>query len=100
MLDVSPEHAKMLRDILAREIPGVTVWAFGSRVAGTPKPHSDLDLALLAKGAVPWSRLARLEEELAESDLPFRVDIVDLARASEAFRKIIEEQHEAIQDAG
>ena len=37
--------------------------------------------------------LSALEEALAESDLPFRVDIVDLNRASPEFRRVGEANH-------
>jgi type I restriction enzyme S subunit len=34
-----------------------------------------------------------IEDAFAESDLPFRVDVVDWARASEEFRAIIRRDH-------
>ena len=39
-----------------------------------------------------------LREAFEESDLPFRVDIVDYNTVSEAFRAIIEEKYEIVQD--
>jgi len=43
-------------------------------------------------GAEPLSldALAALNETFAESDLPWKVDVVDRARMGEAFRRIVE----------
>ena len=44
-----------------------------------------------------WSTSAALAEDFAESDLPFKVDIVDWAVTSAAFRKIIERDKVVLQ---
>ena len=38
-----------------------------------------------------------LREAFEESDLPFRVDVVDYRTVSEAFRAIIDQSYEVIQ---
>jgi predicted nucleotidyltransferase len=73
------------------------VWAFGSRVKGDPKPFSDLDLAILGDKPLTLSTLAELADDFSESDLPFKVDIVDLATTGEAFRKVIEAERVVLQ---
>ena len=62
---------------------------FGSRARGQAKPHSDLDLAIITGEPLPLSTLAALAEAFSESDLPWRVDVVDWSTTSEPFRKII-----------
>jgi predicted nucleotidyltransferase len=96
VIDVAPEQLALLERILDRYVPGIAVRVFGSRVTGRAKPHSDLDLALVAGAPLPWSTLAELEDALAESDLPFRVDLVEWARASETFRAAIDRRHEEL----
>ena len=77
-IDLRPDHAKIVHEIIARNLPaGVSVRVFGSRAKWTAKPHSDLDLALKGKQPLPRSVLGDLAEAFSESDLPFRVDIVD-----------------------
>ena len=88
---------RIVRRLLAQHVPEMEVWAFGSRVQGNPKPHSDLDLALVSERPLPVDRLARLSHVFEESDLPFRVDLVELSKVVPAFRAIIEQQHEVIQ---
>ena len=98
-LRVSPEHLAIVLDILQKNVPGLEVRAFGSRVATTPeeiariKPYSDLDLAVVAPEPLPLRTLGRLKEDFSDSDLPWRVDVVDWAATSETFRKIIEEKY-------
>ncbi|MDA8429782.1 MAG: nucleotidyltransferase domain-containing protein [Geobacteraceae bacterium] len=71
---------------------------FGSRVPGTSKPFSDLDLAVIGKTQLDFRQLAALNDAFAESNLPFRVDVVDWAASGEAFRGILEEALEVVVD--
>ncbi len=87
----------IVRQLLAEHVPEIEVWAFGSRVRGNPKPHSDLDLALVCEQPLSVDRLARLSLGFEESDLPFRVDLVELKTAAPAMRATIEQRHEVIQ---
>jgi type I restriction enzyme S subunit len=45
---------------------------------------------VISKQPLPLDVLAGLAEDFSESDLPWRVDVVDWAATSESFRKIIE----------
>ncbi|MBL7963601.1 MAG: nucleotidyltransferase domain-containing protein [Flavobacteriales bacterium] len=82
----------MVRKVLASVAPGVKAWAFGSRVNGTAKRFSDLDLALYAGSAIDLRTMAELRNAFEESDLPISVDLLDLASTSPAFRKLIEKE--------
>jgi type I restriction enzyme S subunit len=66
------------------------VWIFGSRARGVAKPWSDLDLAVITDEPLPLAVSAALAEDFSDSDLPWRVDVVDWATTSDAFRRIIE----------
>ena len=96
MLDLDPEHLAEVRRILQMYVPGRTVRVFGSRVQGTAKPFSDLDLAVMGDVPLDFRQLAALKDAFAESNLPFRVDVVDWAATSEMFRGIIEEVFEVV----
>lgn len=96
MLDLTPEHLVEVRRILQLHLPGRAVRAFGSRVQGTAKPFSDLDLAVMGETPLDFRQLAALKDAFAESDLSFRVDVVDWAVTSEVFRGIIEGAFEVI----
>lgn len=97
MLDLAPEHLTEVRRILAAHLPNYEVRAFGSRVQGTARPFSDLDLAVIGEAPLDPRRLTAVKDAFVESNLPFRVDVVDWARASEAFKAIIERAYEVLQ---
>jgi len=64
------------------------IFIFGSRAAGRAKKYSDYDIGIWGKKSVPWHILAMINESLEESDIPYKVDIVDFSLLSPEFRKI------------
>jgi predicted nucleotidyltransferase len=53
------------------------VFLFGSRARGTHKRYSDLDLAFKSKDKDLDSKLYQLKEELEESSIPLKIDLVN-----------------------
>lgn len=96
MLDLTPEQLAEVRSILNQHIPERTVRAFGSRVNGIAKPFSDLDLVVMGDIPLDFRQLAALKDAFAESNLPFRVDVVDWATTSADFRAIIDRRFEVV----
>jgi uncharacterized protein len=78
------------RNILNRFAPQAEIIVFGSRIHGTAKPWSDLDLAIKVESSFDWKLLAEIKETFQESELPFRVDVLDWNNITPAFRKTIE----------
>ena len=89
-IDIDPADLETVRHLLHELTPELEVRAFGSRVSWTARETSDLDLALMTTEPLDIGRMAALKAAFTESDLPFRVDIVDWASTSESFRKVIE----------
>jgi type I restriction enzyme S subunit len=98
-IGIRPDLWRIVRDILRDRVPGYEVWAFGSRVRGTSKPYSDLDLAVISNTPLPLKISALLADDFSESDLPWRVDVVDWATTSAKFRTIIEQEKVVLQPA-
>jgi len=98
MISVSPRHLETIRRILAEYVRDCEVRAFGSRVMGTAKDHSDLDLAVIAPNIIERRTKMLLREAFEESDLPFRVDIIDYNAVSDEFRAIIDAKFEILQN--
>ena len=96
-LAMTAEELGVLQSIMKRYVPEYKVWAFGSRVTGTYKPYSDLDLALVGDEPISIKTRAALSDALSESTLPYKVDIVDWASTSKEFQEIIEKQKLVIQ---
>jgi predicted nucleotidyltransferase len=97
MIDLAPHHLEKVRTILRKHVPHCEVRAFGSRVGWNAKGYSDLDLAVVASGKLGDDALRRLKEASEESDLPFRVDVLDWHATSPDFRAVIETEYEIIQ---
>jgi predicted nucleotidyltransferase len=90
-LDIKTEHKKIVSDLLEKHLPpSTTIWVFGSRAKGTAKKYSDLDLAIQTNSPLSSNILANLKFDLEESDLPYKVDIVDWNTLSDSFKKHIE----------
>ena len=98
-VDIAPRDWADVVRILREQIPHMEVWAFGSRAKHTAKPYSDLDLALITLQPLSLDQLATITDAFATSDLPIRVDVVDWASASDAFRKLIAQDKVVVQAA-
>ena len=96
MLNVDKNHLQIIRNILNKHIPENEIWAFGSRVTGTAKKYSDLDLAIISNTPTPTLTIALLKEEFSKSDLPYKIDLVDWATIEDSFKEIIRKKHQTI----
>jgi uncharacterized protein len=90
---ISERHLRCLLEEIEQHIPRATVWAFGSRINGSHRPASDLDLAVLCDKETARKDLPRLNEALIESDLPFKVQILDFDRLPGNMQAAIKEKH-------
>lgn len=76
----------LLKTILARHLTsGAKVWMFGSRIRGTHRLSSDLDVLIDCTDQDHFKTFAMLQADLDESDLPFMVDLVDARDVSVEF---------------
>ena len=98
-LSILPAHLAMVRAILTTHVPNHDVWAFGSRVAGSAKEFSDLDLVIIGEKPLSIAVHANLVDDFSESDLPYKVDVIDWATTDASFRQIIEQQYIVVQHA-
>lgn len=87
------KHLKIFKEIL-KKYP-YTFYVFGSRVKGTEKRLSDIDLCVIED--IPGNILSHLEEDFEESNLPFTVDIVQWKYTTDSFKKLIEKDLTLIQ---
>lgn len=97
MIELSGTQRQTVLAILAARVPGLEVRAFGSRVTGRAKPYSDLDLAVVGERALDPDVFRRLREDFEESDLSFRVDVLDWHGISAEFQRIVAERFEVLQ---
>ena len=103
MIDVSDDEMSIIVATLRQCALGGEVWAFGSRYEGSAcsndaAHYSDLDLAIVTADKRPLSmmELAKIQEAFDESELPYRVDILDYWGIQSEFRAVIDGGHEVI----
>ena len=90
-MDITPAHFTIIKSVLKKHISADTqVFVFGSRAKNNARPYSDLDLLLRANKPLSMQLLANLAFDLEESDLPYKVDLVDWMSISDTFKKTIE----------
>ena len=94
-LHLSARHREALEALLRSYLPGVEVWAYGSRANGAAHDGSDLDLVLRGSGLreIPAGRLADFADAVRESNIPFLVEARDWARLPERFQREIERSY-------
>ena len=92
-----PQEFAEVCQILKNIVPDYPVWAFGSRVSGGAKQFSDLDIVIMTQEPLSLTDMADLKEAFDQSDLVFKVDIVDWASTSDSFRKVIKAEKIIIQ---
>ena len=63
------------------------VFLFGSRACGNSKKMSDIDVGILGKEKFPIKLKFAVEEEIDESIVPFKVDIIDFFDVDETFKE-------------
>ncbi len=89
-LDLPRRYRKQLEALLRQHVPGVEVWAYGSRVTGESHEGSDLDLVLRSPTLEPLGgEYLDLIEALEESNIPILIQAYDWARLPESFHKEI-----------
>lgn len=99
-LDLPERHLLALRQLLAIHVPGVEVWAYGSRVTGGGHETSDLDIVLRNPHAPKQTtqNYQNLKEALQQSAIPILIDVHDWAHLPESFHREIERCHVVIQE--
>ncbi|GAB6189227.1 hypothetical protein JCM30566_09660 [Marinitoga arctica] len=87
--DIKEEYFNLIIEILRKYMCNCTIIIFGSRITGNSNESSDLDIAIDCGKKINLTTLFEIEEDFQDSDLPFRVDIIDWQRTSESFKNII-----------
>ncbi|MFA5518810.1 MAG: restriction endonuclease subunit S, partial [Spirochaetota bacterium] len=95
LIDIEPKYLVILKKIFKLYIPSKTVWAYGSRVTWTANTKSDLDIIVFD---VNSKQINNLKDALAESDLPFSVDVMNWEKIPETFKENIQKKYVVLQD--
>ena len=77
-------------EIVRQELKGLSYKAFffGSRIAGTASPRSDLDLGIEGHNPVPTEILRTIRTRISALRTLYMVDVVDFYLLSTDFKKV------------
>jgi uncharacterized protein len=99
-IDLPADHRRLVLNFLRANLPpNATAWVFGSRATGRARRYSDLDLAIDAGRRLTLDETARLTEAFSESDLPYRVDLLDWHDIDDRWRQKIVAERVALTEA-
>lgn len=93
MIELTEHQQQLTCQVLSDFLqPDEEIWVFGSRIKGTARQWSDLDLLIRGPEKLPIKRFYQLQDAFEESELDIRVDVLDWHRTSDAFRQTLEQQ--------
>lgn len=95
-MQLTPEQKQFILQTLQKFLPAVRILLFGSRYRHNAKPYSDADIALDTGHPIPLTILSELEEQFSNSDLPFKVELVDMQRVTAEFKQHILENSQLL----
>ena len=80
---------KKIKEIILESIDDgkkYRLFIFGSRVSGQSRKYSDYDIGIEGKEVIPFAMLAKIKIALNDSELPYKIDVVDFSAVSKKFR--------------
>ena len=91
-LNLPDQYRRQVERVFPLLVPYAEVWAYGSRVSGTNRHGSDLDVVLRGPGLepIPVNDLQLLRAVFGESNIPIIIDLHDWAKVPESFHREIE----------
>jgi type I restriction enzyme S subunit len=90
MISLKSDEKVLVLSILRKNLPNISVRVFGSRAKGTSKRFADLDIAVMTDSPLDLRTIGALKVDFTESNLPFKVDVIDWAATEQRFRQLIE----------
>lgn len=91
---LSTEQFKLVEEIVVRplQVLNLKVYVFGSRARGNHHPFSDLDLFIQTNqdSQIPESLIYSIKEAAEESNLPFKIDLVNAQSLASSYRNSVE----------
>ena len=98
-LELPRRYRDQLEALLREHVPGVEVWAYGSRVNGVSHEGSDLDLVLRGPALEPLDGgFHDLLEAIERSSIPILIRAHDWAMLPESFHREIERDYVVLQE--
>lgn len=89
---IDEKSKKKIISLISALLPDAKIYLFGSRARNTNSQWSDVDIALDAGEVLPQLSVGELNDIMVASNLPYKVDIIDLNAVSDIMREIINKE--------
>jgi len=84
---LNKKYQDQLLKIIHPYIPKCTIYLFGSRAQDTEKAGSDVDIAIDAGSIIKHKIILNILNDIDDTTIPMKVDIIDLQNVKENFKK-------------
>ena len=91
-MSIEPRYKEKIIRILSALFPDTRIILYGSRARETQRLFSDIDLALDAGKEISRHDIQEAISMLQESNVPYKIDIVDLWAVRDEMRKAIQKE--------
>lgn len=90
-MNESNKHVLKLKELILKELQDdkVKIVMYGSRARGEQNTTSDVDIGFIPFDVIDKKKIVRLKEKIAELNIPYNVDFVNLSETSESFKNEI-----------
>jgi uncharacterized protein len=85
-INIEDIYIKAIKSTIKRYLPSAEIYFFGSRVAKNNEKYSDVDISIRDK-KLTFEIISKIEFQLNESNMPFKVDINDYDSLPDYIRK-------------
>lgn len=84
---LNKKYQDQLLEIIHKYVPKCTIYLFGSRAQDVEKAGSDVDIAIDAGSIIEHKLILNILNDIDDTTIPMKVDIVDLQNVKENFKK-------------
>ncbi len=92
----SDHYLAVVKKIVLQNIPKdrFNVFLFGSRTSKKHRHSSDIDIGIKGHKPIDDKVILKIKEEIDESIVPFKVDIIDFSKVDDKFKKVALKEYE------
>ncbi len=90
-IDIESKYLNLVKNMINAILQDekLKIYVFGSRAKGRSKQYSDLDIALKSDFKINSDKLSKINIELEDTTIPYKVDVIDLNGISDSFKNSI-----------
>ena len=89
---IAPEDKRKILGVLKTLFPKGDIYLYGSRARGSHSKFSDIDLAIDMHKEIPLHATNEARSMLNESNIIYKMDVVDMHRIPEKMREHIKKE--------